>query len=471
MKLELSLPKNAFVLGEHIDVDVRVVNTGSEAVELPLPSSPSNSELTYTLGGPAYPESTTFSYRSVRSARRPAEAAPVVRTLEPGGLFEHGFRLGEWMTVTEPGAYTIEARLRWRGIDVRSERLTFQLEGHSFRSAGIGVDVGTGSGRAVRIAWLGSSKERQTIGSALVQEKRPDLGESQTQAIRSLRAVGPGAKEPMMPWTNRDRSETLISWLAWLENSRLMAWTRTEAPPQEFDLGESHLIAPVLQTPGGELNAVTLSADGAGISLVRFGPEPAVIAEATLPVRVSSGRAVLGPEPASRSHVILVGQQGNAVIMHHWVADAKSTGPVRTIKIPNASLPASSQPALRVDEKGRTHAAVLLSRDQGGSTSVLRAVFPRDESPEVDAKVTPLPALPGKIKSSVAAFDVSGPTVSDPFWVVELNSGELIHSNNPSVRQPMGPNLAQPIQFLRRSQASYVLMVDPVKGPSLVSLQ
>src|SRR5947209_17712847 len=68
VKLELRVPREQFLLGESISVEVRLVNTGAQAVDAPKLKNVQNTQPVYHLKGPSYPKGTTFSLRDVKLA-------------------------------------------------------------------------------------------------------------------------------------------------------------------------------------------------------------------------------------------------------------------------------------------------------------------------------------------------------------------------------------------------------------------
>src|SRR5690349_9885235 len=62
VKLELRLPRDRFLVGENVSVELRLTNTGTAPVAVPALRSDANPQPVYRLAGPGYAEGATFTY-------------------------------------------------------------------------------------------------------------------------------------------------------------------------------------------------------------------------------------------------------------------------------------------------------------------------------------------------------------------------------------------------------------------------
>jgi hypothetical protein len=100
MKLELNLPRELYLTGEKVNVDVRLTNTGQASVSAPLLDRLDASQPVYVLRGPSYPSGVSFNRRGdspVSASQQPTDP------LGPGETFETGFDITALKPIVEPG--------------------------------------------------------------------------------------------------------------------------------------------------------------------------------------------------------------------------------------------------------------------------------------------------------------------------------------------------------------------------------
>src|SRR6266849_2558938 len=220
MKLELFLPRDLYLTGEDISLDIQLTNTGTAAVDAPRLASPENPQPVYLLRGPSYPNGVTFNLRDSRPGAASVPApAPSTYRLVPGATMETGFSLNSIKPVLEPGDYTISARIDWGGWSAEAVPVKFRVEKAKFVESSLGVDVLSRSTRTMRAVWIAESAGGRHLGESFLYEGRPDLGEFKVTGTRIIRQVGPKASNAFCPWVNFDRVESPKFWHGWQEGA------------------------------------------------------------------------------------------------------------------------------------------------------------------------------------------------------------------------------------------------------------
>ncbi|NMO17212.1 hypothetical protein HPC49_13155 [Pyxidicoccus fallax] len=487
MKLELQLPKDRFLAGESIDVDLRLTNTGPSSVEAPLLKDEANDFPVYTLTGPGFPQGETFSYRSVKwkePGSVPPATSPMVRSVRPGSSLAGGFRLQEWKPLDQPGRYTLQARIEWKGWTASSDPVSFTLEPAASMGAGLGVDAGVARRGPLRLVWLTQAAEGRALGQTLVYEKRPDLGEVKHSGAQTLRQVGPRATEPFIPWANFDPAEGLWGWHGWREEGTLLALPIGAETPQSFDLGSpaARLVRPALMAaPSGDLDQFVLSEDGRELRWVRFSfpsgegtaSAPTVRWKHVLPAPALAARAALGTVAQGGSRrVALVSEEGGALVLHLVdVGDGSGPARVRSARVPQGHALRASEPGIGIDDQGGTRVAVVFSTDAAGTRLALaEAVFPSDAGGVPTAGETPLASLDKgeRVAEAAVVYGVPGPQA--PHGLVLLEGGDALSVASPERRFRLPSPPALPLTPLRLNTTTYVVLVDPQKGAFLEGL-
>ncbi|MGA7236198.1 MAG: hypothetical protein WBY44_10990 [Bryobacteraceae bacterium] len=279
VKLELSLGRDRFLLGESISVDIRLENTGLRAMDVPMLKSVQNSQPVYRLEGPSYPKGVAFSLRDIKRTGDPpvsrAKNEPSTYRLAAGGDMQTGFDLTKLKPIHEPGEYAISAKIDWNGWSAESAPVKFRVEKAKFLEASLGVDVATASTSTLRAVWIAESPAGRMLGESVFYEDRPDLAAFKLTGTRIIRAIGPAASDGFCPWIDFDRMSAPKFWHGWREGAVLSAFSDDERAPRIFDMGSKNaqIVRPTLMNRSGELDVLVLGANRKTLRMVRFLPD------------------------------------------------------------------------------------------------------------------------------------------------------------------------------------------------------
>jgi hypothetical protein len=478
----MHVPRDRFLLGENVSVDLTLTNTGTAPVEVPKLQSTLNSQPVYRLAGPGFAAGVSFTYRDAKlpaAERAGGPVTPETRTLQPGEFLEDGFNLNEWKPLERAGRYTLSARIDWSGWAAASQPVTFEMENSDFQQAGLGVDLFGSSTRTLRVVWTSGADGRHVIGESFLYEKRPDLGEVRVTGTRIIHQTGPQAAEPFCPWTNYDRADGAGGWHGWREGPRLLAIAMGAEEPQSFDLGSEKvkLIRPALMLRNGEMDVFYLSADRRALGMIRFhtpggGPAkpPEEAWKLALPEPAVSGRAALGRESdGSRRVVTLVSQHGTQIAVRLARVQDSRAELGDAVLIEDAHALPESEPGAVIAADGTIHVAAAFARDPGHKeAAMLEARFLAATGGEVSARVRSLGALESALVWSGVAYAATEGGDVLPYVVNRLADGSLRFGQKP-VSVPAPPGM--PLDVLRMSGATYLVLVRPQSGPELFPLR
>lgn len=189
LDLTIRLNGDSFVVGETIDLDLTLVNTGPAPVQIPDIGVQGIGHPVYTLTGPDYPGGTKFIQIPLHSHERPASARPPgrrappprLRAIAPGQRLKTAFSVSRTITVDQPGDYTLAARLAHGNVDVAAAPVAFRILANTYLGASLALD-GPANDRGFRIVWLGEGGDGRRIGEVLVVEHRPNWARSSAPA-------------------------------------------------------------------------------------------------------------------------------------------------------------------------------------------------------------------------------------------------------------------------------------------------
>jgi hypothetical protein len=121
--LRVSLQKHKYAIGEAIDLDVDIANTGSKAVLFPTLAEQAAPKPVLTI---VRPDGQAIVHDMSTPARENKEYT--LRNLQQGEWTGEALRLSEVAGVDQPGDYKITARFQWHEINLESAPITFRLE-------------------------------------------------------------------------------------------------------------------------------------------------------------------------------------------------------------------------------------------------------------------------------------------------------------------------------------------------------
>lgn len=492
VKIEIKFPKDRFVVGEDLPMGVEIANDGKAPVRLPDPFNNNNWQPTYSISGPAFPDGMTFSARSaLRGDKRPNPEgiAPAMAEIGAGQTIADDLPLRQWLKLSKPGKYELTARLDWEGLSIQSKPASFTLEALSIRSISVGEDFGLPTAQNISMLLLheggGQSGGKKRLYDANFTETRPDLGETALHSMGPQAETGPGASDAMAPWTNYDRMGSLHFWRAWREGPKLLAATPAAKNPLSLDLeGEpKFLVRPALMAASGELDIFAALSGEPAISLARFvqpgkggtGPAPRVLWRHPLESAPLSGRCILDPQgKKERRHVALLSAAQDAVRLDRLVCPADGAKPAADFAlVPNAAPLATSEPALRVDAEGTLHVAALVWTNAKERAFAL-AEFKFEEGSPGAAKpnLTDLGLLDADAKAAAIQFQLTPADEPRIEWALLLVDGRVVSGGAQGRRQAFQPAAppSLPLEIVPLSQATYLLLIDPEKGPRLAAI-
>jgi hypothetical protein len=275
---------------------------------------------------------------------------------------------------------------------------------------------------------------------------------------------------------------SLWLWHAWSHGEQLFAVARAGGTPGAVQLGgtPSQVIRPALTVASGELDVLLVTSGGKELAMARFArpagdraPQGSILWHAPLPGKPVVGRAVLGAAHAhSPRRVLLVYQEKDAAVCHLLdLADGRQPAAPLVARVPGAIVLPGGQPGLYIDDRGDTHAGLLLLADAAGTELlVVDAVFPAAGGLVPQPKVTKARKLPRPAVAGAVAFQARADRPMRRDWAVLLMDGSVSHSQ--SEAKPMRPTrlTITPMELLVQSQATYLLTAGP-DGPWLEALR
>jgi len=482
--LTVLLPKTDYVMGERRPARLILRNESGTALAFGASPPTMPGALRLTLIGPSLAAGARAPWREVSS--RSLSHALAARTgsrgrLDPGQSVESTIALHDWLPVTKPGRYRLEASLLHAAYPIVSSPVEFDVLAPPPGPASMGCDIAGPEGSEVLTTWLQEVSGQRLLMMRVFRETRDGgaLDAAPHGPTRALGAVAPGTSEALAPWSNDPARISSVSWLVWSNGASLLALAEpaTMAEPFRFDLEEppAALVRPPLQTAAGELFIPIISARGRELRLIAFrsasdathvtpGREIGRVRLRRAPV---ASRATL--QPASLGNgvsVVLVEAGPHGLEVHH----VKTSGlgrfsRVETTHLRGLSALPDSEPGLWIDTSGRLRAAVLALSSKAPRQLVLAEVTHHPDGRQgPPARMTALGELPCAPRAALVRPHPALKHAGALTWALLLEDGRLLGPGTAGA--PMGTRhpVSVPLE-LYLGRGAYILTRDPVRGP------
>ena len=484
MRVELALEGDRFVVGESVDFQVRYINDGATLIEAPEPVWEVNWQPRFTLTGPLCPDGYEFSPRSAvleDTRLEPDGIEPALTKIAPGATFEQAIPLDRWVSLEEPGDYTLTAGLYWRDLQATSQPVAFRMESPSMQSVSIGCIIGSDM-RLIDGAWLQKKGDHCQLFQLTYTEDRPDLGEMSRPESRKMLETGPDATDVLTPYRYMARKPSFHFWYAWREGASLLARSFLLEKPLKVDLGAvpAFVIRPALMTSKGELNVFVVAAGGRELQMVSFPPPtkdgkpnaPTVRWKLPFPSPVQCATCALdGRSDSENRRIVLAAQKDDGVTLYHVMLTPGAASAAETVQLKNAILMPDTQIGLRIDPQGISHVGLLYETNrETRAFSVADVLFGPEGKRQGAPVFQKLGVLPAAPKANTTAFQLMGVEPGRRDWAVLLEGNRVASSLDPSRVTALRAPAALPLTLLVRTQSSYLLTLDPKSGPAFAHL-
>jgi hypothetical protein len=479
VELKIDLGQQHFITKESMVMRVLIHNTGSAPVSVPDPENNRNTQPAYTVTGPSFPKGHTFHFRQIALGDpNPAKEreAGTTLTIAPGETHESSLPLEQLVRFSQPGKHTLVASLDAGGQKLNSVPVEFTIEAPQIRSMQFLADDGFQTPNPIRVLCLLGESPDQRLYQAILREERPDLGEVGLAKMIFVAPAGPNSTGVIAPWANHNHMESFLNRFGWqagallgiegLAGSRGLRLTLPEAP--------SEILRPALMSDSGDVDVLTLSANRASLSMVRF-PNPRPGAEAkllwTLPLQspALATRAAIAPRSAgARRYALIIVSDGSTesrMILVESGAD-QATPTLREGVLPGATPLPGSEPGITVAADGTVHASALFAEGPNQ-----RNLFVADiKWPSGSGAATPARGkifkLPGAPRSAQVTYSVANKSARRE-WIVLLQDGSVVFSGSPNRPRKVDGTPAIPLNLIAMSQMSYLLTLDNQGLPRL----
>jgi hypothetical protein len=223
-------------------------------------------------------------------------------------------------------------------------------------------------------------------------------------------------------------------------------------------------------TSDGVLDVFVIDASGK-LQLGRFDApnfrgdsKPAhVLWELPISLPVSSARAALAPQNrGSNRCIFVVGEtEGGLTASHLNAGDGSKPGSWVTARIEKAKAIPHSEPALRIDNEGVAHTAILFLQTESRRLAIADFRFEPDGKQSGAPKITDLTEGEARpISASAAAYLIASTGSMCRDWIVLLEKGSVLYTARPATPRRLRVTPAIPLQVVVLDAGTYLLTLD-----------
>ncbi len=446
MELELKISKTRFILRESLRVDVVVHNRGGTSVEVPAIASNANRALSYHLTGTSFDKEFVFYYAASGAMVRPGP--PAMEPLPPGQSMNEPLAIEGYVNNWKPGKHTLYAQLETGGVQLKSNRLEFEILRSTVRSAQVMPEITEAGSGSMRILFMAESAGVNRLYQAFLPEISPDIETSGKGSFNEVFEVPAEATGAVGMWTNFSRSGGMfIPRYGW-QSKDSVAVQEMGSPAVMLSAADGTLVRPAMLNQASDALLLRWQGPRAALTRIARGGVPTEVWSAKLPFTPVSGRAFLANE-LDVSAVFAGEQEGKVVLA------VVREGKVRaTVKIERAVLLPESEPGFTVGADGSVKASILVS------------------DPADKHLVSSIEWQSGKLVSNVKKgqpFRLAADAVAAAAiyaggrheWVILMADGKVVNNYDPTRPRTVYGTPARPLQLLPRKTATFLLATHP----------
>lgn len=475
LRLEIDLPARRYLRRELMRVRLTLHNDGPAPVSVPRIADTGHDALVLSVEGPSFASPWTFTPRSITAARgATSPRAPGMQTLAAGANAQVLLDISRGVPFSVAGSHVLRARLAWDGGNVEATAVTFEMALPTLRSARLMLDDGFQRPVPIRVLCVADDGRERLLLMAFFREKAPDYAGTELSYLLRVGPVDPTVDEALATWTNYPRGDLFVQRYGWRSPARF-GIASTNPDDQTSVASERALgVQPALVDAGGRVDVFQFGADQR-LALWRFatpvrgGPAQPPQALWHLPLEgVEAARAARASAPRDSPPVAVLVARTAAGAALTLVESVDGRPTTRRAELRSARLLPNSEPALRVDDQGRIHAALVVAEDNAlRRLYCVRVTWPARagdgravRAPAILVDATPLAAS--------AAFDVS-PGSAQEDWIALLPDRRLLRGGAGVAESADGAPLL-PLQMLVLGEHRYLLVQDAAGTPALETL-
>jgi hypothetical protein len=470
-----------YIIGEEIQLVIQISNKYTHSIEMPDPTKLSSSQPEYTITGPAYPSGKTFSLSSLSlekgGIKNDLSSIPTIK-IEQDSTWEEILPLSSLISFALPGKYKISSSIKFDTITAESPEFTFNISVLDLQTVNLGLgtrslEEGEGEG-----AFIQKTTDAADLYSFVFKEARPDIGETEIISLVNRCAVGPDAKDIIVPWRNAPFFNEMVRWIIWRDGLALKAINSIILEPVSIALQEepAYLVKPALKTTDGKVEVLIVSKDQKEISLVRIndddndtGKSGELIWKIPLPDKPTEiSCALASPSLNDARHIAFVVHRANEIeIFYTLYYEASSPPPFRSVKLENTKMLVNAPLTIFVDGEGKVFVSVIVVTDEKSHTCALaEAEIDRDGKSTRKIKLMNIGSLPDVLTGGSILYVEKEGELERRDIVIATESQGLYWSNGVSELRPVSVSGSptNPILLCPGKDVSYILYAEPNRG-------
>lgn len=479
--LQLIPMRPLFTPGEPVDVRVRIVNKGPQAIELPHPSRTGSKQAVYTIAGPGFASAKTFSPASLVSERGDddlvAAAQLVMIRVEPHATWEEPLEHLHILELSAEGEYHLSLRYELPDRTLQSPVATFRIGRFVPRDVAIGQGTVAGQGVGVHTVLLG-----QELGlySSMFWEKRADIGEAEVKNVRNRGSAPVRAQDFLVPDKNfpaltEDHSVDLI---VWREQRTLRVDSADMPSPAAFDLGQdtAYLARPMLKAQGVPFEILAVAKDEKHVFLMSLAQDKDGVAKSlttawqyAVPERpIYPTIALASPQEPDRRDLAFASMRDEGTVVYHGsYTRGAPLGSLQPTVLAGMRILPSFPLSLSIDpSNGHALVSLLVAGPEATALSLVDLEYEQPTGPPGKPKVYRFRSFPGQPAAGgvFPTFPAGQPRRKVVVVVNDRNEVYAMKRMGKLLPQQSSLAPARPLSVLAGKNIDYLLYTHPQRG-------
>lgn len=453
MDIRIHAPRDTYIDGETIQLEVELRNTGAAPLSLPLLDDPFGPQPYFVIQGASYRNPYRFHWTgSPPSGSQPPREFNLIL---PGQAVSEVLGLPASLAFPSPGPHELYATYEAGGVAVESNRVKVRIDDPRLR-------IFRWVGRTPQFSELAIQALSVSGGAfylASFNEERPDLGETSFAGLDRLASIDPDAADVFAPWCQTAQAGVIGPRFGWRTGNRLTVVGYRKLPQRLELMFTPRVFGPSLMGANGDIDLLFTDSTGLRLALARF---PNVGYDQTPPAaRLVWSTELTEPitdlvstiNPAGLRAAVL--RQGGNLRLLTWTDTGPQLEP--PVVVEGRPLPAVA-PALHLSASGVARASVLTTDPQQARKVVLTEItWVKGAAPS--KKADPAIELQSAIRSGTIAYSMSAVEQPRRDWYFVLDSHRVQSSRSGGKARVTKREVLIPPLLLVMSDVTYNLEI------------
>jgi len=473
MKIEIASGKKQHLVGEDIFLSLKLINPTDQEISLPNFRLPANKVLYFDVVSNDTQQQDEKLFQSpgltLEDMNDPSAEQNELR-IEAGKDWERQYDITPSIHISEPGNYTVNARLAITGQTIKSDSIRLEVSRIMPTEVHIGRGLRDAPNFQGEMAYLEGKGEARGIYTSELVEERTDLGEFDMAAPRFVATTGADARQVKLINRKTGYQSEMENWVGWLEGDKVFAKSTLQGKPGSINPGFEidHIIDNPLKSENKPLHLLLQGRDQQTIALTTFSEDKVALSWTfRFNETVKQSQVVEGLD--GQYYLLLLAEKnaGIAVFVSRFDQTNKPD-PQQLTFIPKSALISNTAYAMEVDNKGKIQLSLGLQQGSQNATShrLMDLTFTMDTLQSPDIQSSELKLEGTDIQDIGIAYFVKQGEIKRRDVAIQVNNTDMYIKTDQDAIKPAlvsGKPFGE-ITLITGIEHTYILYSEPDRG-------